>query len=279
MTPCNNSALIIGVARNCERSIGKSIAKMVELSALFGRAEMVLITNDNTDKTVAAIGSSGFEKRGGKLIVLDGLAKRIKSRTERLAFARNEGLRYLWGLGDVPDYLGMLDSDGVNSALVTGRAFVDAIDTAPQNWCGVFANQQPYYYDIFALRHAKWCAVDCVAEVARRPFYVPRPFAQWNITGARQIAIPPAAKPIRVESAFGGFGLYRTAAIKDCWYQGKDGGADVCEHVAFNRAIEAKGLGGLYILPALLNTAPKEHIFRRFKRPVYQEMYEAGEFD
>jgi hypothetical protein len=273
----NRSVTFIGVVRNCEHAVLRGIAKMQTLGALWGRAEIVLVTNDNKDKTIDAIRGSDFEKSGGRLVVLDGLAKRIKSRTERIAYARNEGLRVMWSMEGAPDDVCMMDMDDVNTSLPVGGEFVAAIETAPRDWVAVFANQQPYYYDIFALRHPKWCNLDCVAEVSRRPFYVPRRVAEWNITGARQIAIPKTAKPILVESAFGGFGLYRAKAIKDCWYVGQENAVEICEHVPFNREVAMKNNGGLYILPSLINDAPKEHIFRRFKNSEFQKMFDRGE--
>jgi hypothetical protein len=44
------------------------------------------------------------------------------------------------------------------------------------------------------------------------------------------------------------------------WYSGRDeAGREICEHVSLNRCLREAG-GRLYILPALLNDAPTEHL-------------------
>ena len=277
MAAFNGSILIAGVARNCANNVKPCVAKMLELGTLWEKSSLLVVTNDNSDGTPAALAASGLEARGGKILQLDGLAKRLKSRTERLAHVRNEILRHMWNMKPVPDCLIMMDMDGLNDSLPTGDNFVRAIASAPEGWAGLFPNQLPYYYDIYALRHAKWCNIDVVNAVD----FGRNPILGWlrlpRIVGARQIRMPLHSQPIRVNSAFGGFGLYRTQSLRDCWYDGRRGDAEICEHVPFHEAASSKG-GRFYIVPSLINLAPRAHIFRWFKKSRFQEAYDKGEY-
>lgn len=72
--------------------------------------------------------------------------------------------------------------------------------------------------------------------------------------------IDPGHGPIEVDSAFGGFGIYKTSSLCDAWYSGRDSsGREVCEHVAFNFGVRRSG-AKLYVMPALLNDAAVEHL-------------------
>ncbi len=78
--------------------------------------------------------------------------------------------------------------------------------------------------------------------------------------GKRQVRINPQQGAILVDSAFGGLGIYKVCSLGDAWYSGRDEtGRVACEHVAFHSRIRQSGWK-LYIIPALLNDAPAEHL-------------------
>jgi hypothetical protein len=63
-----------------------------------------------------------------------------------------------------------------------------------------------------------------------------------------------------VASAFGGIAIYRAAHLSGAAYAGADPAiGTVCEHVALNRTVRANG-GRLFVLPALRNKAPADHL-------------------
>ena len=155
---------------------------------------------------------------------------------------------------------------------ILGNGFFELFSGAPPDWGGIFANQRQAYYDIWALRHRKWCPEDCWQQVGRsqpvgrfRRFFspmrgVPGVEAVERYVGRRQVRIAPEHGPIEVDSAFGGFGVYRTSFLCNAWYSGRDAaGREVCDHVHFNSCVRRAG-GKLYIIPALLNDAPAEHL-------------------
>jgi hypothetical protein len=73
------------------------------------------------------------------------------------------------------------------------------------------------------------------------------------------IKIPPLSEWIHVESAFGGFGIYKMESIKNLKYSGvNDTGLPICEHVPLNLDIGRAG-GKLFINPRLLNCGVNDH--------------------
>jgi hypothetical protein len=171
------------------------------------------------------------------------------------------------GAGRHFDVMIVFDFDGANQATELGEALLGTLATAPPDWSALFANQRQAYYDIWALRHPKWCPDDCWRRIHQSARLYPWPLrtrAEKNAirryVGNRQVRISPNHSPIEVLSAFGGLGIYKVSAIGGAWYSGRDeAGRELCEHVPFNRWVTAHG-GKLYVAPRLLNDAPAEHL-------------------
>jgi hypothetical protein len=159
----------------------------------------------------------------------------------RLAHARNRLWQAARSMRAAPDYVLMLDLDGVNDNL-TG---VETCMNLPPGWGGCCANQRTTYYDLWALRtYDGWVNCDvwyeCTANRTRRFRHIDR-----------------NAAPIKVRSCFGGTTLYNYANVRPtAAYVGTARGHDQCEHVGFHEQLGA----GLYIQPSMLNDAPAEHL-------------------
>jgi hypothetical protein len=262
------SALVAGLARNCAPALPKTLSRLDDMCGSFRAIEYIVVTNDSHDQTMSILHEWSDQRANVLIVCLDGLAGAVSHRTVRLSIARNIYLRELQrrteGLCG-PDLLVVADLDGVNSNLITGSEFERAIAAAPAEWGAIFANQRLGYYDIWALRHPTWSPDDCWARVKaiRRPFFFRRSHSKRTIAHNvwfKQVRIDPSETPIEVESAFGGFAIYRTRYLENAWYGGIDeAGNEVCEHVAFNAAVSRNG-GRLFITPCLLNDAPQEHL-------------------
>jgi hypothetical protein len=270
MSRLRSAAFICALARQTAPALPSTLARIHELRECFEWSTVLVITNDSTDATPDILRRWQASSEGVTVLCLDGLAASVTARTDRLAAARNLGLYHLRQAiesGRRIDIMVVIDTDGINSQLVTGDDFVKAIASAPQDWVAVFGNQRKAYYDIWALRHRKWCPSDCWQDVQRAAKRYPPPFrgraiakAAKRFVGDRQVQISPENDPIPVESAFGGIGIYRADALSGVWYSGRDeAGREVCEHVSLNLRLREAG-GKLYILPALLNDAPSEHL-------------------
>lgn len=258
------TALIAGTARNCAAHLPRTLRMLDELRRSFVTATTVLVTNDSSDNTPSLLHAWASERENASIIVMDGLAEAVPQRTVRLALARNMYLRELRNQNPPCDLLIVADLDGVNDQLACGHDLERAIMSAPERWGALFANQRNAYYDIWALRHPAWCPVDCWAAIRRDKWPILNRFrrnaALDRHVWSRQVFIPPSVAPIEVDSAFGGFGIYRTAFLERAWYGGLARSfEEISEHVPFNEKVRRNG-ARLYIHPGILNDGPLEHL-------------------
>jgi hypothetical protein len=268
----NFDCFIYGLARNCADAVTCSLRSLDNLASCFRQTDIVAVTNDSTDGTSEILARWAAGSPSRTVFRAEGMATAVAGRTDRLATLRNlclvEMRRRIQG-GRRFDLMIVFDFDGVNSDPDLARTLCNAIATAPSNWAALFANQRQAYYDIWALRHPRWCPGDCWQEVRKSVRFLRGPLrrraeaaAVERFVGKRQVRINPDESPISVHSAFGGLGVYRVSALDGAWYNGRDTeGHDVCEHVVFNSCVHRRGLK-LYIIPGLLNDAPPEHLAR-----------------
>ncbi len=265
------STLICGVVRNGGEAFVKTLRVIEALKPHLDDWATVLVTNDNTDGTDAVIAAWAQASPKHSVICLDGFAASWPDRIDRLAVARNYYLAHLKAqpTGRFRQVL-VMDLDGPNEAIKPAE-LVGVINSLTFEWDGLFANQLRGYYDLYPLRHDRWCPTDCWEEVrkaTRSPFKSQRGrAARETFVYGRQYAIPPTVPPFRVRSAFGGLGLYRADALHNCWYGSRlSDGTKVCDHVMVNEEVDRRG-GKLFIVPALLNEAPLEHLRPGSGRP------------
>jgi hypothetical protein len=199
-----------------------------------------------------------------------GLDKRIPHRESRIAFCRNALLESIRTEVDRDKTLGLavylpVDLDLEIDWGILANGLRDSIGiVTSREYDGLFPVSAPRYYDIHALRAARWNSSDAwfALQRARSTRALNRfrgSFSKWFLTAlfvhSRQFeaaTLQRRDEPISVTSAFGGFGLYNWSAVKTRRYAST--GSDACEHVAFNNGLR------LAILPQLSIPAPLEHL-------------------
>jgi FkbM family methyltransferase len=255
------SAVFVGCARNCGMYLNQVLANVERIAALYRQCAFVFVENDSSDDSKTKLLAWLSSHPSGALLELDGLAAEEPRRTVRLALARNSYLGYLESSPYANyDDLVVFDFDEVNASRLEPVEFAAAAGFlhSDERTVGVFANSQPVYFDIWALRHATWCPDNCWLEV-RRAQDVSKAEAVERLVFARQIPIDPLRPPIQVASAFGGLGIYRLARTLPHRHVGSTpDGEEICEHVSLNLALSRDG--NLYIFPRLQNRAPAEHL-------------------
>jgi FkbM family methyltransferase len=262
VTVKSRKAVFAGPARNCAQYLPGVLRNLELLAREFGETFTIIVENDSTDSTKSIL-KSWTEGRRARLIEMDGLAERVPNITERLAVARN---RYLQEIRESSlkdfDYLVMLDMDYPNSQMISMQGFSKAIGMLEndEGIAGVFANQVPLYYDVWALRHETLSPDDCWTRVESDKALLGHDEAVRKHVYARQIFIHPEGDPIEVDSAFGGLAIYRMSDALNGTYAGlSQDGVEICEHVDFNLGIRRTGKR-LYILSAMLNLTCFEHV-------------------
>ena len=248
------SAVFGGIARDCAAHLPAVLDNLAAFSALYERKSFVFAVSDCRDDSADLLERwLGQERRDGIVLRLGVLEPQLPKRTERIAHVRNRWLEAVAARWTDHEHLVVADLDDVLAAPVPVDKFAAAaafLDSAPRR-AGVFANAWPRYYDIWALRHDRWCPHDCWHPIWGRPPQESFEAAKFREVFARQIAVPADAAPIEVQSAFGGLAIYRLRSALDARYCGLDElGRETSEHVAFNAEICAAG-GRLHIFPAL----------------------------
>ena len=258
-------AVIVGAARNCAGHLPRVLDNLALLAGLYAETHFIFAVSDTTDGTLGLIEAWLASGRKGRVLDLGNLEEEIPVRSERIARARNACLDEIRRSTSVAfDHLIVADLDDVMAGTLALDAFAAAgewLEASPER-AGVFPNAAPRYYDIWALRHDRWCPGDCWHPIWGRPPGEAFEAAKIREVFSRQIEIPANLPPIAVRSAFGGLGLYKMPAALAGTYGGIDPeGRPVSEHVACNRAIGEAG-GRLHIFPSLRVRAPQEHLYR-----------------
>lgn len=255
------AVVIVGCVRNGARTLRRAVETLARATAGFGSVQFLVIESDSTDSTLAELARLREQSERFQFISLGALADRIPARTERIAHCRN---RYLDELRDNPryasaDYVMVADLDGVNNDLRPAAVATCWSKDVP--WDVVTANQRDAYYDIWALRHADWCPVDCHSQYARLRELFDRPRALDIAIHSRMVRLSPRAAWIEVDSAFGGLAIYRREALLVGNYSGVQASETVCEHVPLHTQLRAQGLR-IFINPALINAHRTDHSAR-----------------
>jgi hypothetical protein len=241
----NLNIIIAGTCMNVEMYIKNILSHIDRCGSKFNSYHVIIFENDSVDKTRELL--IEYKKNNYTYIFKDGMCDKEKSRTRRLAYARNQILEKVRELNNLNnyDYLLLLDMDNVNE----NGTFVETIDRCFENnldtWDMMGANQFGDYYDKWALRKSGQLNYDCWLKVKKhgntekaKNKYVKTIKYTYEDDG---ILIP-------VTSAFGGTAIYKLNSIpKKCVYKGYHlTGDDKCEHVDFNKCIKKNG-GKLFI--------------------------------
>jgi len=237
--------IFLGCARNCVANAEESIQTFEKLGRLFSDFRIVIFENDSSDGTAELL--RGL-RDSGRIVLLqrENLINDFPDRTVRLSYCRNELLDY--AKSTEFDYVCVSDLDGV-----VGRDFKEEgffsnfeFDSA---WDAVFPINKGIYYDIWALRHPSICPYDYEREMN----LVPASLGAQNtlelyLHHRQRLDFSNLSAWLSVDSAFGGMGLYKMAALEYSSYFGFKGGYQICEHTVLH--LKMKSLGAsLYINP------------------------------
>lgn len=266
-TPISDSiALIAGTAREVASYIEDEVQNLLLATKAFKKVFVLIIESDSKDQTVEKL--KQLKNRYGNIdfISLGTLNETIARRTERLAFCRNhiidalkQNPRYA-----AVDYILMADLDGMNTLLSPAK--IAQCWQTNVDWDVVCANQHDFYFDVYALRHPDWCPVDCYYQQQRLEAILGKETSDFLAVQSKQIQIKAELGLIEVDSAFGGFAIYKKEAYLSGRYVGRVADRDICEHVPFHEAIRKQGYR-IFINPALINcTRPTETVVHKPKK-------------
>ena len=251
--------LVTGIVKDISRTIDSDILQIENALSDFKKVLWFLVESDSKDSSVEKLEKLSKSRENFRYISLGSIQEAGKPRTIGMATARNVCLEEVESY--VPysevDYVAVSDFNRLNSKLS-----VEGIRSCFQNpmWDACFANQSGRYYDVWALRHPIWSPNDCWQQHAFfRKFYRFPELALNASIRNRMIHIPKNCNWIEVNSAFGGFGIYKRETYLLGSYSGVTSeGLPICEHVPFHEEIRQAGKR-LFINPQLINTHATDH--------------------
>lgn len=266
-----------GCVQNCSKYLKKSLSNINQYSQLFKDSYRIIIENGSKDNTKLILREN--------LKVTDYFIEKedlnnFRFRGERLERARNFIIDKIKNEENLKnsDLLIIIDLDDIGAYEVKNEELIKAIKFlySKTEIAGVFANQLGIYYDMWTLRHRNYCKEDIWAEtfkilmksknaledLSKDNFQMAQ-----NYLDKKRFYFNKDDLPIKVDSAFGGFGIYKIDYIlkNKRRYEGsqqveiisKDDKRAIvnyqrCEHVNFNLGLLDLGCE-LYILPYLIN--------------------------
>lgn len=252
------SIAIVGIVRDIEKSIEKDIVRISAAFSDFLEINWFLVESGSSDKSEEKLKNLSREIPNFKFVSIS--IRNDVSRTEKMADARNEYLRFLRSDNNLTKYkyVVMADFNNLNKKLTYG-----AVQTCfkRDDWDVVTANQSGRYYDAWALRHPLWSPNDCWEQHAFYRKYLRFPESAITFSmRSRMLRIPRNSEWIEVDSAFGGLAIYKSSVLKSqSVYSGvTPDGKRVCEHVPFHSALKLNG-ARIFINPALINARITDH--------------------
>lgn len=235
-----SNVIIGGCARNCAEHLPSVLNKIKQLS---NNKNVYFIfyennSNDNTNKILQNFVNQINENSLNSKAHLISEKLNISRRTPRIAYCRNQILKFIFdnNLDKKYEYFINLDLDNVNVNL--NIKSVNKCLNESNNWDIASINQNKKYYDLWALRtnyknNNCWNNDICIR-------YKLSDWFKDNKNLYKSRIIPKNLSYIPVLSAFGGFTIYKTNILKNSWYSGEDEknkNVDDCEHVNFHKKI------------------------------------------
>ena len=274
----NLNVVFAGCARDCEKYIPKVFENLKSYSSLFKDSYKIIVENGSKDKTREILKNL---KNNKDYFYFKDEFNDFNFRGKRLEFARNLIIEKIKDnhLLNSCDLLIILDFDDNGSYRIDENNLKRAINFlfSKENIGAVFANQDGTYYDMWGLIDEKYCNndfwVDALKYIIKKINPGDRVSTELledmkiNLLDKKKIKFEQNLPPIKVKSAYGGFGIYKmNYVIKNKRrYEGfqkidlifKDGTKKKIDYqkneiVNFNEGLIDLGVE-LYILPYLIN--------------------------
>jgi hypothetical protein len=252
--------LVVGIVKNIEKTLKKDIQNISTALEFFKEVHWFLVQSNSTDKSEEILSEIKKININFKYLSIDTPENSYSFRTERLAIGRNKYLSYIRENIDPIKfpYIVIADFNLLNNKL-SSEAVLSS--WSRDDWDVVTANQSGRYYDIWALRHPLWSPNDCWEqhEFLKKYIKIPEIVNAYSIK-SRMLRIPKGSDWIPVESAFGGFAIYKSNFLMhNFFYEGKnEAGNMICEHVYFNKKIKQSG-ASIFINTSLINANYTDH--------------------
>ena len=275
-----SNILLVGTVSNVAKTIEKELETVIKALDSFDKIDIFLVESDSSDNSVEILKRIQQGNKNFTFITKGHLSNRYPNRIARIAYCRNIYVEFIKKNLDTNlwQYVAVADLDGMNKKLK--RKAIDTCFKTKVKWDGIMANQKYGYYDIYALRARGWAETDCFSELQKLKILNPKLKVSQNsivnfisnfnyFDNLRNIAIfskmriiARKSPPIKVESAFGGFAIYKSHVFLNSDYKSLN--YEESEHVEFHKKLTKIGFS-FFINPALINNNFNSYNISKFK--------------
>lgn len=256
MSEASTTILFLGLARDCEATVGIFAAYLRTLRSLGISCRALVGENGSRDHTRAVLlQNSDLITLVDTDFMVDGLP-----RLSRMAQGREAILMAAKSLDDAPRYICVADLDNVIVAPPAPSAIMAAVKTLSERETifAISATSAPYYYDLLAFRAPNFDFVGlsmALAQAKKNPltYYMFHKDSIYQFQKALTVD-----HHIECESAFNGLCLYRSQDYFRGTYRSQHE-AEICEHVTFNRSVATDHAPLMIVDPAMVLRTPSDH--------------------
>ena len=227
-------ACFVGLARDIAGVLPLSIERIEQTARHFADWSAIVLENDSTDGTKELLSEWAYRQRDHVIVEMSDNGKPHlhgfeQARTEAMAGYRNRCRELVEKHCGDCDYVIVVDLDAWGGwsthGVMNGIGWHERLPDA-----GCMASTSLFKHDAYRIgQDSVWCHYDNWAY--RCYGWAPR-LGPWFTFWLP----PPGHPPLEVNSAFGGLGIYKTAAYLSSEYSGED-----CEHVPFHARMKEKG--------------------------------------
>jgi len=232
----------VGLARDIAGILPASIERIEKTARHFSDWAAVVVENDSTDGTKGYLEAWATERRDHVVVEMSDNGKPHlhgfePERTVAMAGYRNQCQELVRRHFSDADYVIVVDLDAWGGwsthGVINGIGWHERLPDA-----GCMASTSLFKHAAYRVgKESVWCHYD---NWAYRCYGWARRFGPWFTFWLP----PPGHPPLEVNSAFGGLGIYKTAAYLASEYSGED-----CEHVPFHARMKEKGWS-IFLNPA-----------------------------
>lgn len=261
-TKSTNQIFFCGITKNCINQIHSNLSFIEDflLQTKF-KTNIIFVDSDSTDGTKNILSLFSSKHKNVFYTDLDGLEDQYSNRIERILVSRNKCLEIMDSIKVEENIVYIpLDLDIDLFKYLSVAKFENLIDYCIQKDIpnGLFPFSEPYYYDIFALRATNWVNYNAQYWVKRmkKRLKIGSFLYNYTLIFRHQISLSRFKnKESKINSAFGGAGIYKIESNYLKYELSKEHPEDVSEHIQFNSQFEE-----LEIVKNWIIQAPLEHL-------------------
>ena len=274
---------MVGTVSNVGTVIRGELTRVITALEHLADVSIFLVESDSSDNSIQTLSALQENDSRISFISLGNLRGKIPSRIERIRFCRNQYVEFIrtefqkegW------EFIVVADLDGMNNK-ITEAGFRSAIENQTK-WSGCFANQTKGYYDLYALRCEGWVDRDVFSDLQSLKDVSPfqqegnykfigwiKQFNHFDRLRVRAIyskmrKISPNDPWIKVESAFGGLGVYQSDVFLKYNYEFQNLNTEVySEHIDLHYQCYVNH-NELFINPSMVNSTWNVYNLNRIK--------------